>query len=218
MRHWRPKNRTFHIPENRRQRLLDSAKSKRKPFSRVRLTIWLVEFVALLGAIELFLLPSCQSPDASAPSLRPPRPAPPPKAAPDFELKVSLPNSLRPARKPLLPSTKLLAPGSRTAQEKQVRHARSNGLPLEIVNASSGCRRLLAGLGLNKLFIFATTPTESRDWQSLCQAQRDDPKAARRQERTVLEAHETLMEVDPENVPKFKDVVDYLRSGLEERP
>ena len=31
---------------------------------------------------------------------------------------------------------------------------------------------------------------------------------------TILEAHETLMEFDPRNIPKFKDVVEFLREDL----
>lgn len=31
---------------------------------------------------------------------------------------------------------------------------------------------------------------------------------------TILEAHEALMEFDPRNVPKFKDVVEFLREDL----
>jgi hypothetical protein len=31
---------------------------------------------------------------------------------------------------------------------------------------------------------------------------------------TILEAHETLMNFDPRNVPKFKDVVEFLREDL----
>jgi anti-anti-sigma regulatory factor len=31
---------------------------------------------------------------------------------------------------------------------------------------------------------------------------------------TILEAHEALMEFDPRNVPKFKDVVEFLRDDL----
>lgn len=161
MRHWRPKNRKFHIPENRRQRLLDSVKDKRKPFSRMRLTIWLIELVALLAVIELFLLPSCQSPDTSAPALRPPRPAPSPKPAPEIELGVRLPESLKPAGKPLLPPTELLAPGSRTAQEKQVRHAQRNGLPLEIVN-SLGIRFRLIPPGT---YVMGSPPSEPGRWK-----------------------------------------------------
>jgi anti-sigma B factor antagonist len=32
----------------------------------------------------------------------------------------------------------------------------------------------------------------------------------------ILEAHEALMELDPRNVPKFKDVVEFLREDLEQ--
>jgi hypothetical protein len=31
---------------------------------------------------------------------------------------------------------------------------------------------------------------------------------------TILEAHENLIEFDPRNVPKFKDVVEFLREDL----
>ena len=31
---------------------------------------------------------------------------------------------------------------------------------------------------------------------------------------TILEAHEALMEFDPRNVPKFKDVVEFLREDI----
>ena len=31
---------------------------------------------------------------------------------------------------------------------------------------------------------------------------------------TILEAHEALMQFDPRNVPKFKDVVEFLREDL----
>src|ERR1700677_3346199 len=35
---------------------------------------------------------------------------------------------------------------------------------------------------------------------------------------TILEAHETLMMFDPRNVPKFKDVVEFLREDLGNSP
>ena len=31
---------------------------------------------------------------------------------------------------------------------------------------------------------------------------------------TILEAHENLMQFDPRNIPKFKDVVEFLREDL----
>jgi anti-anti-sigma factor len=35
---------------------------------------------------------------------------------------------------------------------------------------------------------------------------------------TILEAHENLMEFDPRNIPKFKDVVEFLREDLGQPP
>jgi hypothetical protein len=33
---------------------------------------------------------------------------------------------------------------------------------------------------------------------------------------TILEAHENLMEFDPRNIPKFKDVVEFLREDMDQ--
>lgn len=89
---------------------------------------------------------------------------------------------------------------------------RARKMPVEIVNASDTSKKLLNGLGLRKLFVFSETEGDEVDWQTLSAARPDD----RRQQQTILESHETLMEVDPENVPKFRDVVDFLKAGLEE--
>jgi hypothetical protein len=37
------------------------------------------------------------------------------------------------------------------------------------------------------------------------------------QARTMLEAHEALCEAAPENVPRFKDVLDYLKQDLHQK-
>ncbi len=91
--------------------------------------------------------------------------------------------------------------------------ARKQGLNAEIVNADERLKKLLYGLGLKKLFVFTHTLLDEVNWATLCHTERDDqPLTA---ERTILEAHETLMQIDPENMPKFRDVVDYLRQDIE---
>jgi hypothetical protein len=94
--------------------------------------------------------------------------------------------------------------------------ARKYQLQAEIVNANDRHKKLLFGLGLKALFAYSHTPTGEADWAALCQTRLDTPTGAvpLATERTVLEAHETLMSIDPENVPKFKDVVDYLRQDM----
>ena len=90
---------------------------------------------------------------------------------------------------------------------------RERQVTVEIVNANDNVKKLLASLGLKRLFVFSQTRSPEVDWTALCQAKADNAEALG-QQRTILEAHETLMQVDPENVPKFKDVVEFLRSDL----
>jgi anti-anti-sigma regulatory factor len=85
---------------------------------------------------------------------------------------------------------------------------------VEICNADDYKKKLLAGLGIKRLFCFAHTDTDDITWQTLLEAKADDPLA---RGRVMLEAHETLIDADPENVPKFKDVVDFLRLDIQEQ-
>jgi anti-anti-sigma regulatory factor len=83
------------------------------------------------------------------------------------------------------------------------------------VNVSDSNRRLLDGLGVSKLFQFRTIPKAEINWNTLCSAvdgesALDMAKAA----PTVLAAHQTLMQVDPGNIPKFKTVVEMLSAEL----
>ncbi len=109
-----------------------------------------------------------------------------------------------------------------------------NGL-LHILNASPRNLELLKNLGLDRLINIdaadagvaprSVTPASPGVNGS---GLRDDAKAIEktaeemacpvptRQEAapTILEAHEALMEFDARNVPKFKDVVEFLREDL----
>jgi anti-anti-sigma regulatory factor len=84
-----------------------------------------------------------------------------------------------------------------------------------LVNVSDSNRRLLDGLGVSRLFQFRSTPKAEINWNTLCSAvdgesAQDMAKAA----PTVLAAHQTLMQVAPENIPKFKTVVEMLSAEL----
>jgi anti-sigma B factor antagonist len=115
-----------------------------------------------------------------------------------------------------------------------------NGL-LNILNASARNLELLRNLGLDRLIQVtggklpgddsATTgkagPLKSPDGNGAAPASVDlqgvkenleemaCPTPTRAEAApTILEAHEALMNFDPRNIPKFKDVVEFLREDL----
>ena len=94
---------------------------------------------------------------------------------------------------------------------------RDRNVTLEVVNASEKVKKLLVGLGLRALFCFSRTAGGSVDWAGLCQATAEDAGDDLALEKTILEAHEALVDIDEGNAPKFRDVVDFLRQDLEER-
>lgn len=80
---------------------------------------------------------------------------------------------------------------------------------LVIVNASDALQKLLHGIGLSRIWRFAEETVPAGSWSGLCRAASEGSMG-----ETVLAAHQALMELDPENVPKFRDVVDLLRAEV----
>lgn len=91
--------------------------------------------------------------------------------------------------------------------------AKQYGLQVEIVNANDRLKKMLGSLGVGRLFRYTHSTDNRVDWQALCQTEAD----ASATEQTMLDAHETLMELDDENIPRFQDVVDYLKKDLDAR-
>ena len=83
------------------------------------------------------------------------------------------------------------------------------------VNVSPANRKLLDGLGVSRLFRFATEPVPEVTWNTLCTAA-EKAVASRETAELVLQAHQTLMNVDAGNIPKFRSVVDMLISEVEQ--
>ena len=81
---------------------------------------------------------------------------------------------------------------------------------LSVVNLSQRNAESLYSLGLDKLFNIRVSPIK-KDGQAL-PASPDKDRLASAQ--TMLEAHEALIMTAPENLPKFKDVVRYLKEVL----
>jgi anti-sigma B factor antagonist len=84
--------------------------------------------------------------------------------------------------------------------------------PLELLNASPRIADVLENLGVAHLFkIAAGCPPTASNFEPLTKA----PDTTRTEiARTCLEAHHILMNIQPENVKKFKDVAQFLAEDL----
>ena len=87
---------------------------------------------------------------------------------------------------------------------------------LHVVHCGDRSRELLSGLGLDQIFEIrsngAVIPPEC---QEMKENARDGAEAKKRETtETMLEAHEALCQAAPENVSRFKDVLEYLKQDL----
>jgi anti-sigma B factor antagonist len=97
---------------------------------------------------------------------------------------------------------------------------KKNNGRLYMVNLSARTRGLLSTLGLDQLvetFMAGATPpefqavfTQGREMKTLA----SDESSRRETAEMMLEAHEHLVEVSPENLPRFKDVLTFLREDI----
>jgi len=86
---------------------------------------------------------------------------------------------------------------------------------LHVVHCGTRSYELLSGLGLDQIFDIhanGSTPPE-------CELLKSNPGGAadaqkKEQARTMLDAHEALCAAAPENLFRFKDVLDYLKQDL----
>jgi anti-sigma B factor antagonist len=85
---------------------------------------------------------------------------------------------------------------------------------LHVVHCGDRSRQLLSGLGLDQIFEIRSNGATAPECEQMKNA-RDvaEPEKKERAE-TMLEAHEALCEAAPENVSRFKDVLDYLKQDL----
>jgi anti-sigma B factor antagonist len=85
-----------------------------------------------------------------------------------------------------------------------------------IVHCGSRNQELLSGLGLDGIFDIdangGSPPECGTLEQTLAEQSPDERK--KKQTETMLEAHEALCEAAPENVLRFKGVLDFLRQEL----
>jgi anti-anti-sigma factor len=84
---------------------------------------------------------------------------------------------------------------------------------IELLNPNARIADLLENLGVEHLFKIVSGPELNTNRLAPVE---QTPASRDRKEisRTCLEAHETLMQINPANVPKFKDVADFLAEDL----
>ena len=87
---------------------------------------------------------------------------------------------------------------------------------LHVVHCGDRSRELLMGLGLDQIFSIHSNGAMSPECHQLEQDRQRDVMQQQKleQARTMLEAHEALCSAAPENLLRFKDVLDYLKQDL----
>ncbi len=86
---------------------------------------------------------------------------------------------------------------------------------LQVINVNERNYELLRNLGLNNLFEIGSKPTETAVGSEETEALDHQQVVSRSdQAECMIEAHEALVGADPENLARFKDVLEYLRQDL----
>jgi anti-anti-sigma regulatory factor len=87
---------------------------------------------------------------------------------------------------------------------------------LHVVHCSNRCLELLSGLRLDQIFDVRANGASPPECGAFERPPRIQSPANQKREQieTMMEAHEALSEAAPENVLRFKDVLDFLRQDL----
>lgn len=89
---------------------------------------------------------------------------------------------------------------------------------LHVIHCGQRSRDLLSGLGLDQIFDIQAKGESAPEYETLTNTNGETPSEApptkREQASTMLEAHEALCEARPENLTRFKDVLEYLKQDL----
>lgn len=84
---------------------------------------------------------------------------------------------------------------------------------IELRNSNARITDLLENLGVLHLFKIAEGPVAATGTIESCEPP-SHPASREEITRACLEAHQTLMEINPENVPRFKEVTKFLTEDL----
>jgi len=88
---------------------------------------------------------------------------------------------------------------------------------LHVVHCGERSLQLLSGLGLDQIFDIHSNGAAAPDCQKMKEGAHDGDEGEKKERaETMLEAHEALCEAAPENLSRFKDVLDYLKQDLQQ--
>jgi len=87
---------------------------------------------------------------------------------------------------------------------------------LRVINVNARNADLLSSLGLDQLFLVEEAGAAAADVPDDAELREANavPKDTAEQKKTVLEAHEALVEADAANATKFRDVLEFMRQEL----
>ena len=85
---------------------------------------------------------------------------------------------------------------------------------LHVVHCGGRSRDLLSGLGLDQIFDIHANGNAAPQCELLKKGGEAEAEKKQEQAGTMLAAHEALCQAAPENLPKFKDVLEYLKQDL----
>jgi len=91
---------------------------------------------------------------------------------------------------------------------------------VHIVHCGGRSRDLLSGLGLDQIFSIRNNGSIEPECESLPSGETTQdllPEKKKAQAETMLEAHEALCAAAPENLLRFKDVLEYLKQDLHQK-
>jgi len=88
---------------------------------------------------------------------------------------------------------------------------RNNKHSVQIANADEANKKLLDGLGLNKIFDYVeNSKEEKQNWKK----EKEKDVSFKENAETVLQAHKSLVKTDIENVEKFKNVIEQVEKEI----
>ena len=88
---------------------------------------------------------------------------------------------------------------------------------LHVVHCGERSLQLLSGLGLDQIFDIRPNGATAPECQKMQESAQDGATGEKKERaETMLEAHEALCEAAPENLSRFKDVLDYLKQDLQQ--